>query len=161
MLARPDYNDVLDGEPLTGATGRLFSRHLIQEHGYTRSDVLVAGALRCAGHQEQYLTGPTRPAAERWCRQYDTALDLWGPTHYLITLDLKTVNKTWSLLRVIQAETGKAFRLAAQNPSWKVLVLLGAVPMAMLLPDLQGGLNKWHGNYGRWNWLDIKRRLNA
>lgn len=159
LLEAAGDNEIIDREPLVGAAGHVFNKHFLFQLGYTRSDVLLANTLRCHPPENKYPTGPLRKQAERACRVWDGAagrsfqdrsLNDFKPDTFLITLHPSDVNRSWNLLRPVQKDVEKAFRLIEQGR--RVVVLMGDKPMTLVKPDLIGGVTKWRGHWGPLDW---------
>lgn len=156
LLEAAGENEIIDKEPLVGATGRLFTYRLITELGYTRSDVLLANTIRCNPPGNAYPVGALRKQAELRCRQYDKALDEYDPNYFVVTLHPAVLLRTWSLLRVIQADMMKSQRFAAKGH--RVLVLLGEKATGLVLPGIDGGVTRWRGHNGPLDWSEVSKR---
>lgn len=160
--------------PLVGASGRMFFHRLLEPHGLTRDDVILSNVLRCHPPENAYPTGYFRKEAERFCRQYDRqqrlplldqscvgladgGLDSFNPNLVLVTIHPAFVSRTWSTLRVAQADIAKGIRL--MNRGHRVLILLGDKATDLILPDLDGGILKWRGHYQAIDWAKVKDRI--
>ncbi len=157
LAERPDQNEILDRTPLAGSAGKAFLHHFVHRLGYTQGDINFSYILRCTDDLGKYAKGPERYGAERHCRCYDTGLDTFNPDHYVITLRPDTIYKTWSLLRVLQNDIEKAFRLAQQGA--RPIVLLGEVSKRLVLPGIEAGVSKWRGHHGDLDWNAFRVRL--
>lgn len=153
----PGQNEIIEREPFVGGTGRLLMK-MLERQGLTRRDVLLANTLSCVGPGNKYPIGDMRKAAERHCRQYDdvAGLDLhhggllsFKPTHYMITLHPAVALRTWTLVRVIEADIAKAVRLSKK---YRLLVLLGEKATELVLPELDIGIMKIRGHHNPLDW---------
>lgn len=151
---------VLSVEPLP-ARGNCYTLQIADDESYIG---LGTVAHNCHPPDNMYPTGELRRNAERSCRIYDSragktmsdnGLNDFNPDTYLITMHPSAVNRTWSLLRVVQNDMAKAFRLAEQGR--RVLVLMGDKAMNLVVPHIPS-VSKWRGHYGQLNWADFRGR---
>lgn len=168
--------EMIERAPLVGATGRMFFHSLLEPCGLTRDDVILANVLKChpvgpKGESNAYPIGEMRKGAEKACRSWDGThqirrgnevelvdggLNSFNPNLAMLTVHPSFVSRTWSILRVAQADIQKAMRLVDRG--YRVLVLLGSVAQGLVLPDLEGGTLKWRGHYQEINWPELTKK---
>lgn len=166
--------EMMQREPLVGATGRMFFHQMLEPAGLRRDDVLLTNVIRCHPPENAYPIAQMRKDAEKMCRRWDNkhrisngnsvgledgGLCGYNPNYFLITVHPSFVNRTWSMLRVAKADIEKALRLI-EVPGRRLLVLLGDKPMSLVCPDLDGGVLKWRGHHGELDWSKFQERLN-
>lgn len=156
LLEAPGDNEIIDKQPLVGASGYVFNKNFLFKLGYTRADVLLANTLRCHPPGNIYPIGEARRHAEQNCRQYDSLLDTFAPTHYLVTIHPAAMLRTWSLMRVVQNDIAKAFRLSEAGR--RILVLMGDKAMNLVAPQLDGGPLRWRSHWDRLDWKSFRSR---
>lgn len=156
LAEAPGGNEIIDREPLVGASGRLFMHYFVNHFGYTRADCLLANTLHCNPPGNNYPVGALRKTAERNCHQYREALHDFNPDHFVLSMHPAVVLRTWSLLRVLQNDISKAWRLSSEGK--RVIVLLGDKAKELVLPGIPGGISRWRGHHGPVRWADIKQR---
>lgn len=165
-------NEMMERNPLVGATGRMFFHNLLHPCGLIRDDVILANVIRGRPPENNYPTGKDRKEAEKWCRQYDGfqrnqvgpdhveliegGLDAFSPDYYMITCHPAFVSRTWSILRVVQQDIQKALRLSVGK---RLIVCLGDKAMSLVAPELEGGVLKWRAHHGPLDWKSVKRRF--
>lgn len=166
--------EMMERAPLVGSTGRMFFHQLLHPIGLKREDVILANVLRCHPPLNAYPIGQMRKDAEKQCRKWDgvhqrgrdseyvttTAggLNAYNPNYFLLTVHPSFVNRTWSILRVAQADIEKALRLS-QVEGRRLLVLLGDTPMKLVCSDLDGGVLKWRSHHGPLDWSKFQERF--
>lgn len=159
LLEAAGDNEIIDKEPLVGAAGHVFNKNFVFKLGYTRADILIANTLRCHPPDNHYPTGLMRGSAEKFCRQWDNVggkgfdlpgLNVFKPDTFLVTIHPSAVNRTWSLLRVVQSDVAKAYRM--MEAGRRVVVLMGEKAFHLIKPDISGSVMKWRGHYGPLDW---------
>ncbi len=149
----PDKDAVLLGEPLIGALGDYWLNKLIRPLGYERKDILIVNTIRCKPPRGNFPVGTTAKHALAMCRQYDDrngpglkpgGIATFEPNLFVITEHPRALFLTPAMTRMVKRHFEKAFKRASEG--WRVALLLGAQAMRLVAPELEGGVQKWHGH---------------
>ena len=159
LCEAPGADEVDQGEPLIGPTGKMTFNRFVRPLGYGRNDVLAANTIRCRPPENMYPTGALAVHMRSKCRQYDDVhgQDLkaggiltWNPNLFIITEHPACLFRTPAMTRYVEKHIERAFDLAKQG--FRVCVVMGNQAMQVVCPELKGGIRAWHGHIWEGKW---------
>lgn len=146
VLEGPGQEEILDGRPLTGRTGRFWEWKLLPHTGFVRGDVAIANTLRCRPPGNKYPIGKLRVVAERFCRCHDgKVIKPFHPTHWGVTYHPAALFRTPNRSKIILRALTRAGEIARSGG--RPALLMGDKAMGVFVPHLKGGVKKWQGHW--------------
>lgn len=165
LFSAPRSGDVTNQEPLSSEFGRVVRSVLVEDQGYSWTDVAVFHVIRCqpplVKGELVYPTAFLRESAEAVCRQYDDSRAVegrffpegiisWQPTMFIPTLGMEHFFDVDAFRRLITLDVEKAWRFSTKGE--RPVVLFGREPMDLAAKFLHGPVKNWRGHFFKGSW---------
>jgi uracil-DNA glycosylase family 4 len=145
VLRMAGKDEVINGQAMSGKAGRWWFSEFFEKVGLRRSDVLIANVLRCFPNSGEFPVGILRKQTITSCRRWDSDLEKFKATHYIVTFSPTALFKAPQQVKLIRrsVELAKQFIDEGKRP----ILLMGDETREKYAPWLQGQMKKWNRHW--------------